>query len=579
LASRRLEKLEREAKHGMEKLQEINSKWSLAKEMKIPQELWELLEQQQDQCEKLLADKNQLIQELQQELKSKDEQYEEALKEQGNEIHLLLERMEEQTRHMLKTYRHNLRQIEKTFEEERREMLDNNRKRWNETIRSHNDLELEFLQEQMEKAGEFEKQLIELQDENTENYDTMRFQLEKDVQYLEKRLRQMKGIYHLNQVKLEYNLEVLRELHMENSTLRSFQKRKISRLQSVLSLLKVKMAKQEQKFQEEKQSLESECERIAGQLQETRGRMRYVARCNSEKFRKVWIVNEEEAKGLVREVLDADRIIHVQQLGMPWEEPDLWFMDNVGPLGGRREKKDAMQVAMEVLEGGGEGGKEDLEKVEERATSHPNISRETLRKILELLSEESGFLVENKLLRPLQEVVAPSKTVWKLQSIFETFRIEDEDELRELLDFFVEHITQETTDSQVGSPGDPRIPGKRSQEFQELLFSLQDTPGGEDPTDPAQDQGNGRSHSQTDELRSPGSSNPAVPIQVDEILKILKEFLRGFDKLRWEWGRIGEVLDVRDNSKDGEYWEALSSIIPKRTLKLWDALGAALLEY
>lgn len=39
----------------------------------------------------------------------------------------------------------------------------------------------------------------------------------------------MKGMYHLGQVKLEYNLEVLRQLDLENSTLRSLQKRKISR--------------------------------------------------------------------------------------------------------------------------------------------------------------------------------------------------------------------------------------------------------------------------------------------------------------------------------------------------------------
>ncbi|NWY36569.1 DRC1 protein, partial [Sylvia atricapilla] len=40
-----------------------------------------------------------------------------------------------------------------------------------------------------------------------------------------------------------------------------------------------------------------------------------------------------------------------------------------------------------------------------------------------------------------------------------------------------------------------------------------------------------------------------------------------------------EIQDVRDNSKDGEYWESMTCIIPERTLKLWDALGAALLEY
>ncbi|NXU02307.1 DRC1 protein, partial [Buphagus erythrorhynchus] len=100
------------------------------------------------------------------------------------------------------------------------------------------------------------------------------------------------------------------------------------------------------------QSLESELARITGQFQETRSRMRDLARSSAEKFRRVWMVNEEEAKALIREALDADRIIHVQQLGMPWEEPELRFMDNVGPLGGRREKKEAMEAATALLEGG-----------------------------------------------------------------------------------------------------------------------------------------------------------------------------------------------------------------------------------
>nr|XP_031360363.1 dynein regulatory complex protein 1 [Lonchura striata domestica] len=244
-------------------------------------------------------------------LTAKEEQYEQALQEQAGDIRLLLERMEEQTRNVLKTYRHHLRHIEKTLEEEGREMLASNRKRWNEAIRAHN-----------------------------------------EQQYLERKLQQMKGIYHLNQVKLEYNLEVLRQLDVENSTLRSQQKRKISRFRTSLELLRDKMAKQEMKFQEEKQSLESELERVTGQFQEMRSRMRQLMRSSAEKFRRVWIVNEEEAKALIREALDADRIIRVQQLGMPWEEPHLWFMDNVGPLGRRQEKRDAMQVATKLLEGG-----------------------------------------------------------------------------------------------------------------------------------------------------------------------------------------------------------------------------------
>ncbi|NWY68249.1 DRC1 protein, partial [Erithacus rubecula] len=100
------------------------------------------------------------------------------------------------------------------------------------------------------------------------------------------------------------------------------------------------------------QSLESELERVTEQFQETQNRMRDLARSSAEKFRRVWAVNEEEAKALVRKTLEADRIIHVQQLGMPWEEPHFCFMDNVGPLGDHKEKEEAMQVAMALLEGG-----------------------------------------------------------------------------------------------------------------------------------------------------------------------------------------------------------------------------------
>ncbi|NXR27924.1 DRC1 protein, partial [Cinclus mexicanus] len=105
----------------------------------------------------------------------------------------------------------------------------------------------------------------------------------------------------------------------------------------------------------------------------------------------------------------------------------------------------------------------------------------------------------------------------------------------------------------------------------------QDT-AGENSMGTAQERGNGRSQFQRDEFQSPESSIPARSIIKDDVLKILKEFLRDFAKLRDE-GPPREIQEVRDNSKDGEYWEALTRIIPERTLKLWDALGAALLEY
>ncbi|NXT30990.1 DRC1 protein, partial [Pelecanoides urinatrix] len=578
LKLQRVEKLENEAESSTYKFEEITSKWALAKEMTIPRELWQLLNQQQQQCELLLEEKNKLIGDLQQELKNKDEQYVQAIKKQADDIHLLLERMEEQIRIMLKTYRHKLLQIEKAFELERRELLDNNRKKWEEAVQAHNAQELEYLHARMRKVEEFEKQLKQLRVEDEEEYNSMKIQLENDVQNLERQLQQMKAAYQLNQEKLEYNLQVLRKQDEENTITRSHQKRKLNRLQSLLNNLRTKLAKQEKQFREENQSLTADCEHITGQCKEVQRRMRHFAVSDAEKFTEVWLMNEEEAKGLMRKALDADRIIHTQQLGLPWEEPRYWFLNNVGPLRHYTVKRMATKLAAEVLTvGSGEEGKENTAKVENRLTPLRNISKTTVKKILELVSDESGFLIESKLLRPLRALGRHERTLVKLDSIFAALEIDSEDDLYQLVDFFLKYKAQEVALSQVGPPG-------TAAPCPTCWPSLQSpgSPGGEDVTNLAEDREDGGSSAQRDELKSPRSllgSFPSAYIHADDVLKILKAFLRDFDKLREKDGSAKEVLPVRDSSKDGEYWEALAHVIPEPMMKLWDALAVALEEY
>ncbi|TFJ95787.1 villin-like protein [Platysternon megacephalum] len=112
LKRQRLEKLENESKTNQDKFEEITSKWGSTKEKTIPQDLWDVLNQQQQQCALLIEEKNKLISELQQELKSKDDQYVKDLRKQSDDINLLVERMEEQIRNLMKTYRRELTKIE-----------------------------------------------------------------------------------------------------------------------------------------------------------------------------------------------------------------------------------------------------------------------------------------------------------------------------------------------------------------------------------------------------------------------------------------------------------------------------------
>ncbi|OXB78577.1 UNVERIFIED_CONTAM: hypothetical protein H355_010057 [Colinus virginianus] len=562
LKLQRVEMLENEARYSASKFEEITSKWALAKEMTIPQELWQLLNQQQQQCTQLLEAKNKLIGELQQELKNKDEQYVQTIKRQSDDINLLLERMEEQIRMMLKTYRHEVRQTEKAFELERRELLDSNRKKWEEAIQALNTKELEYLHARVRKVEEFEKQLNQLRVQDEEEYNSMKIHLENDVQNLERQLQHMKAVYLVDQQKLEYNLQVLKKQNEENTIIGAEQKRKLNRLRSLLNNLRTKLVEQEKQFREENESLAADCERIMRQYKEVKRRMRHSAASDAEKFMKVWLMNEEEAKGLMRKALDADRIIHTQQLGLPWEEPHYWFLNNVGPLRNYKAKRMATKLATEVLTESSCEGQEEKEKEKEEVGSRDtvtpllNISKKTAKRILELVSDESGFLIERKLLGPLRALGKRECTLLRLDSIFSALEIDSEDDLYQLVDFFLKYKAKEGA-----------------------LSQSQGSSGGEDITDLGEDRADGESSAQSDELKSSQRSFPSVYIHADDVLKILKAFVRDFHKLREKDSSSKEVLQVRDSSKDGEYWEALAHVIPEPTLKLWDALEVALKEY
>ncbi|XP_065443480.1 dynein regulatory complex protein 1-like [Chrysemys picta bellii] len=402
LKRQRLEKLENESKTNQDKFEEITSKWGSAKEKTIPRDLWDVLNLQQQQCALLIEEKNKLISELQQELKSKDDQYVKDLKKQSDDINLLVERMEEQIRNLMKTYRRELTQIEKAFELERRELLSSNKKKWEQAMQAHNAQELANLITRMQKVEEYEKQLNQLRVQDAEEYTTIKIQLENDVQILEQQLQQMKAIYQLNQEKLEYNFQVLKKRDDENTIIKSQQKRKLNRLHDVLNALRMKLAKQIKQFQEENQTLTADYKRIVEQYKDLQRTMRHFAVIDAQKFLELWLMNEEEAKGLAWKALKADRVIHTQQLGLPWVEPDSWFLDNVGPIVHRKAIRSASKLAQEVMaltessqqeeeeEEGVEGGRKEAEAEAGEEVKPPrHISVKSVKHILELLCDES----------------------------------------------------------------------------------------------------------------------------------------------------------------------------------------------
>ncbi|XP_045835999.1 dynein regulatory complex protein 1 isoform X1 [Meles meles] len=552
----RLEKLENEVKTSQDKFDEITAKWEEGKQKRIPQDLWEMLNTQQVHCAGLIEDKNKLISELQQELKIKDDQYVKDLKKQSDDICLLLERMEEQVKHVMKTFRQELNYIEKAFEVERQELLASNKKKWERALQAHNAKELEYLMNRLKKVEDYEKQLNKQRVRDWEEYNMIKIKLEQDVQVLEQQLQQMKATYQLNQEKLEYNFQVLKKRDEESTVIKSQQKRKINRLHDALNNLRAKYNKQIKHFQEENQSLTSDYKRFVTQFKELQRAMRHFALVDDKQFREIWLMNEEEAKDLVSRAFAVDRIIHTHHLGLPWIAPDFWFLSNVGPIS-QQPRKSAAQILEEVLMQAEEEGTEEAASEAESYLDLPKqISPRTTRKILMLLCDESGFLIESKLLSLLLPLEKNERYLLRLDAIFSALGIESEDDLYKLVNFFLKY----------------RVYHSPSGQEQTSLMSGQE-PG--ERIDLEEQKEESLVEGEQEEKEAPPSPSLIHP---NDVLKILEAFVMGLKKPRDSRAPV-KMKYVRDNSKDSEYWEALATVIPDATQNLWDALYTALEKY
>merc|ERR1711976_166353 len=262
----------------------------------------------------------------------------------------MIERMDEQVKQLTKAYREELEQIERAFVAERTELLELHRKKWDSTMTGRRDKEVEYMKSREKRVEDYEEQLQHLRVQDAEEYNQVKIKLETDVQILEQQLQQMRATYQLNQEKLEYNFQVLRKRDEENTITKSQQKRKITRLQDVLTNLKIKLAKQEKQFRDENQQLSDEYKRITEQFRELQKKSKHFMATDHKKFHDVWVMNEEEAKQLVQKVLEENRVIHEHQLGLEYMPPELDFMENIGPIVSEATQSKAVSAAQVVQE-------------------------------------------------------------------------------------------------------------------------------------------------------------------------------------------------------------------------------------
>merc|ERR1711865_1318496 len=95
--------------------------------------------------------------------------------------------------------------------------------------------EMQFMDAKQQREEEYQREIEDLRNKDSEDYNKLKIKLETDIQTLEQQLEEMRATYQLNTEKLEYNYRVLTERDMENSATLTQQKRKLARLKDALA--------------------------------------------------------------------------------------------------------------------------------------------------------------------------------------------------------------------------------------------------------------------------------------------------------------------------------------------------------
>eukprot|EP00762_Andalucia_godoyi_P005764 ANDGO_06495.mRNA.1 Dynein regulatory complex protein 1 len=520
----RQQKLMEEASNAAKRNAAISMKWSTLYDVAVPQDLQQELDTQKEACDRVVASKDRLIAEFRTELRAKDQEYVNALRKQADDIDTMIHKMHSHTREMMESFEQELKEIEQAFLQERKELLDANREKLDQMYEQRRQLEKVLLEKRLRRAEEQSEELDKMRESDAQNYSRLKIDLQKDIQELEQEAEEIRARYLLNSEKLDYNFQVLSERVVENKLTITQHKRKLARLQDNLSVVMVKCQKAEKQYKAENNELTEQYNRVTKQFKDLQLKFKQFEKQDLERFREVWQMNEEIAFGLIEKLMSADRVISEQQLGVDWNPPaDDLFVSEFSKMshdGADASRPEAMSASS------GTGSSKLASRAGRTGTGINTPGRplsDNVRKMLEMLCDEAGFLVEDRVTQLTQSLPEDERKMIRVDSILKSLGVESQQEVESMLPYFVKAAY------------------------------------GEDP-------------------------NRAQIISREDVVRAVRAFVEDQQRQAARMAStvtvsLEEKAEKKRRDRERSFWERLSTAIPENRLRLWNALESGLEQY
>ncbi|XP_019886225.2 dynein regulatory complex protein 1 [Ooceraea biroi] len=443
-----LKTLEEDDQECMRKYKEINERWSSILASKDPLDIHAEMESQNARCMEIMARKDAVIAELQQELENADLKFLNDQKTQNEDIDLLVDRMDSQINAMTKACHRELSLIDNAIESERKMLLENIKEKWEALYKKLQEDNLSGLDRRKDIMREYEEEMKKVMIEHQEEFRAQKISLELEIQKLQQEVQNTKALCFMNIEKLDYSYAVLKRREDENAIVKNQQKRRINKLQDIVNALKKEYAQLEESTRLEIQKLTDQVVKAHRNILDLMEKSSRFAVINDKKYLQIWDMNAKIANQLLGKILNADEIMYEQALRLEWNPPEKGLL--------KKEDLPSYLSTVHAIE-------EENRMADERriicksykpasTIEGINLERRLLNHIIKHIADQCDYLIENKLLELLLPYTTNDQLIVRLDNVFQALKINSEQELGFLLNFFLPYAYCSTCTEDVSGP-------------------------------------------------------------------------------------------------------------------------------
>ncbi|CAM9539637.1 unnamed protein product [Pylaiella littoralis] len=458
----RLQRLQEEAVRSGKQNAAVEMRWAELLEENMPQELHRNIEEQKAACAEIVGSKAEDVEELL-----------ERMRTEFKELQARRYDFQFSTRWALcEEYEVELEAVEEVSLQEREAMLATNKAEVDDLFERRREMELTYMETKQKRQEQYQAEIEALLTRDGEEHTKLKIKLETDIQTLEQQLEEMRATYQLNTEKLEYNYRVLTERDMENSATLSHQKRKLTKLKDALSGLVQRYQETDTRDKKRNEELTEEFRRITKQYNDMQAKFRHFEISDNNRYEQVWAMHREEVLEAITKVLQADEIIHQQQLGWEWKSPNMELLAELdvnsvaaakagrglagvaggagtaGASGAGGAGQSAGAIVTSVAGGGSGDGEGEDEDDPVRQAQATKVSGTRVKAVLRLLSQEAGFLVDPGVKEALDAMTTDEAQLVSAVSMLKALGVEEQSDIEELLRyFFGSDVTEPDTEN------------------------------------------------------------------------------------------------------------------------------------